>query len=149
MWQQTWRHLNRNDLPPISAINPEVAVNRDNNLKPVSAMPFMSVKIPCAKRHSADQPVIAPAWRRKRCVPPLFLAASSCSRMRRPTGTPVRRDVSFNQSSSSSVRRIVSVGLIRNTYNIPVHSAAKNSLLRSYHDHRVRPPLPDVIWVLS
>src|SRR6266403_1358230 len=54
-------------------------------------------------------PVKAPAWRRNRWLPPSDLASSSRCRIRRPTGIPVRRDVSFSQASSSSVRRIVIV----------------------------------------
>ncbi|OLC94034.1 MAG: hypothetical protein AUH86_15445 [Acidobacteria bacterium 13_1_40CM_4_58_4] len=53
-------------------------------------------------------PLTAPAYRRKRCLPPAF-ACSSCWRTRRPTGTPVRREVSLSQARSSSVRRIVNV----------------------------------------
>ena len=64
---------------------------------------------PLREETSGGPPVIAPAWRRKGCFPPLALAVSSCSRMRRPTGMPVRREVSFSQSTSSSVRRIVNV----------------------------------------
>src|SRR5260370_28411900 len=56
-----------------------------------------------------EPPLIAPAWRRNLCLPPVDRAASSCSRMRRPTGTPVWRDCSLSQARSSSVRRIVSV----------------------------------------
>jgi hypothetical protein len=52
---------------------------------------------------------MAPKCRKNRCFPPLDLALSSCSRTSRPIGTPVRREVSFNQARSSSVRRIVSV----------------------------------------
>jgi hypothetical protein len=54
-------------------------------------------------------PSIAPARRRNFCLPPFSRAASSCSRMIRPTGTPVRREVSLSHFRRSSVRRIVSV----------------------------------------
>src|SRR6266567_5303128 len=64
---------------------------------------------PLREDTSGGPPLIAPAWRRNRCFPPPDLAASSCWRMSRPTGTPVWRDFSLSQLRSSSVRRIVSV----------------------------------------
>src|SRR5712675_1498681 len=57
-------------------------------------------------------PLSAPMCRRNRCLPPLDLALSSCSRTSRPIGTPVRREFSFSHASSSSGRRIVNVLLI-------------------------------------
>src|SRR5436853_6119213 len=74
---------------------------------------------PLREETSGGPPAIAPAWRRKRCFPPLDLAVSRCSRMRRPTGIPVRRDVSLSQSRISSVRRTVSVCLLRYDCNTP------------------------------
>jgi hypothetical protein len=54
-------------------------------------------------------PLIFPAWRRNVWLPFSDRALSSCWRIIRPTGRPVRRDTSFSQASSSSIRRIVSV----------------------------------------
>jgi hypothetical protein len=86
-------------------------------MKPVSAMAFIYVREkPFREETSAGPPLIAPAWRMKRCLPPDF-ADSNCSRTSRPTGRPVRREVSLSQSRSSSVRRIVIVRLIRQSCN--------------------------------
>src|ERR1700680_3590781 len=63
---------------------------------------------PLRAERSGGPPLITPAWRRNR-FPPLDLAFSICSRTSRPIGIPVRREVSFSQERSSSVRRIVSV----------------------------------------
>jgi hypothetical protein len=54
-------------------------------------------------------PLIFPAWRRNRWFPFSDFALSNCWRMMRPTGKPVRRDTSFSQANSSSVRRIGNV----------------------------------------
>ena len=62
---------------------------------------------------SLGPPSIAPAGRRKCCCPACAFAVSSCSRMRRPTGIGVRREVSSSHLRSSSVTRIVSLLLIR------------------------------------
>src|ERR1700722_3084263 len=54
-------------------------------------------------------PLSAPICFMNRCFPLVDLALSSCSRTIFPIGIPVFREVSFSQSASSSVRRIVIV----------------------------------------
>lgn len=54
-------------------------------------------------------PLSAPISFMKRCFPLCDLALSNCSRTILPIGIPVCRDLSFSQSASSSVRRIVIV----------------------------------------
>lgn len=61
------------------------------------------------REERSEGPLILPACRRKRWFPFSDLALSNCWRMIRPTGKPVRRETSFSQASSSSVRRMVSV----------------------------------------
>jgi hypothetical protein len=62
---------------------------------------------PLREERSCGKPVNAPAWRRKRCFPARNLALSIWSRTSCAIGTPVSRDVSRSQPSSSSVRRAV------------------------------------------
>jgi hypothetical protein len=58
---------------------------------------------------NSDGPLIFPAWRRNFWLPVSDAALSSCWRIIRPTGKPVRHDNSFSQANNSSVRRIFSV----------------------------------------
>src|SRR5207302_689185 len=49
---------------------------------------------------------------RNSCVPCFDFMSSRCSRTIRPIGNPVRRELFFNQSKSSSVRRMFNARLI-------------------------------------
>ena len=94
--------------PPSNA-KPTPGVENLYSRTQISHDAYQNRENPLREERSPGRSLILPKCRMNRCFPSRARAVSKCSRISREIGIPATRELSFSQTSTSSVRGTVSV----------------------------------------